>query len=202
MEELNAERIKKLKRGEAVGLAMTIVCAVISAAFVVCFTIAQVKDFYLLRMISIILLPILLVIAIAVSAYCNLTFGKELSGIIKKHVKNVLIENASLMHPEKSTLTFAVSVGQTFAEIKVNNFKETIRFDFSAFEKLSATKKSAVTEAIAERLNITFCRLYDRGINYTSVSYFYAGGDKQKVNYIIENGQPDKRAYKTYLKSN
>ena len=203
MEELNAEKIKKLKRGEAVGTAAIVVCGLITAAFIVCFTIAQVLNINSLRLISIILLPILLLAAVGVAAYCNLKFGRELDKIIKNHVKNVLIENAALMHPERNVLTFGISVNQTFAEIKVNNFKETVRFDFSAFNKLSPAKKSAVTEAIAERLNITFCRLYERGVNYTTVSYFQISDKKQgKVSYIIENGQPDKRAYKTYLKAN
>lgn len=203
MEELNAEKIKKLKRGEAVGTAAVVICGVITAAFIVCFTIAEVMKISLLLMISEILLPILLVAAAGVAAYCNLKFGRELERVIKNRVKDVLIENAALMHPERNVLTFGVSVNQTYAEIKVNNFKETIRFDFSAFGKLSAVKKSAVAEAIAERLNITFCRLYERGVSYNTVSYFSINGNKQsKASYIIENGQPDKRAYKTYLKSN
>ena len=203
MEELNAEKIKRLKRGEAVGTAAIIVCGLITAAFVVCFTIAQVKDIYTLRMISIILLPALLLVAVGVAAFCNLKFGRQLEGIIKTHVKNVLIENAALMHPDRNALTFGIAVSDTFAEIKVNNFKETVKFDFSAFKRLSVFRKSAVTEAIAERLNITFCRLYERGVSYNSVAYFLITGNKQgKLNYIIENGQPDKRAYKTYLKSN
>lgn len=203
MEELNAEKIKKLKRGELAGDVATIACGVISAAFIVCFTIAQVKNIYTLRMISIILLPILLAAAIGVAAYCNLTFGRALSSIIKNRVKNVLIENAALMHPDKSVLSFGISVEQTVAEIKVNNFKETIIFDFSVFNKLSAAKKSAVAEAIAERLNVTFCRLYDRGTHYNTVSYFRANDKKNgKQIYIIRDGQPDKHAYKTYLKAN
>lgn len=203
MEELNVEKIKKLKRGEAVGEAATIACGVISAAFIVCFTIAQVKDIYTLRMISVILLPILLVAAIGVAAYCNLTFGRELNSIIKNHIKNVLIENAALMHPDKNVLSFGISVERTVAEIKVNNFKERIKFDFSVFNKLSAAKKSAVAEAIAERLNVTFCRLHDRGTHYNSVSYFRKSDKKNgKAVFIIRDGQPDKRAYKSYLKSN
>ena len=204
MEELNAEKIKKLKRGEAVGTTATIVCCVILAAFIVCFAIAQTKDIYILRMISIILLPILLLLAIGVSAYCNLKFGRELNAIIKNHVKTVLIENAQLMHPDRNVLAFGITVKEKGAEIKVGNFKESIKFDFSAFGKLSPMKKSAVAEAIAERLNITFCRMHGRGVHYNSVSYFRANADKKngKVIYIIENGQPDKRAYKTYLKSN
>lgn len=203
MEELNTEKIKKLQRGEAVGTAAIIVCGVITAAFVVCFTIAQVKDIYLLRIISVSLLPALLVAAVAVAAYCNLKYGKALDGVIRSHVKNVLIENAALMHPDRNALSFGISVNETFAELKVNNFKETIKFDFSPFGKLSTAKKSAVGTVIADRLNITFCRLYERGVKYNSVSYFLASGKKQgKVSYIIENGQPDKRAYKTYLKAN
>ncbi|MCH5148768.1 MAG: hypothetical protein J1G05_05345 [Clostridiales bacterium] len=203
MDELNAEKIKKLKRGEAVGTAATVVCCVISAAFIVCFAIAQTKDIYILRMISIILLPILLLLAIGVSAYCNLKFGKEINSIIKSRVKAVLIENASLMHPDRSVLSFGISVGENDAEIKVGNFKESIKFDFSAFGKLSPMKKSAVAEAIAERLNITFCRMHERGVHYNSVSYFRANTDKKngKVIYIIENGLPDKRAYRNYKKA-
>lgn len=204
MEELNAERIKKLKRGEAVGEWATILCGVILGAFIVCFTIAQVKDIFILRMISIILLPALLAVAVGIAAYCNLTFGRRIEAIIKDRVKSVLIENAALMHPDKNSLSFGISIEGSIAEMKVSNFKETVKFDFSDFGKLSAMKKSAVTEAIAQRLNITFCRLYDRGVHYNSVYYFRANGNKngEKVIYIIQNGQPDKRAYKTYLKSN
>lgn len=204
MEELNTEKINKLRRGEAVGTAATVVCCVISAAFIVCFAIAQINDIYILRMISIILMPILLLLAIGVSAYCNLKFGGELNAIIKNHVKTVLIENAQLMHPDRSVLSFGISVGENDAEIKVGNFKESIKFDFSAFGKFSPMKKSAVAESISERLNITFCRMYDRGVHYNSVSYFRVNDNQKngKVIYIIENGQPDKRAYKTYLKSN
>ena len=204
MEELSAEKIKKLKRGEAVGFAATVYCGAISAAFIVCFTIALVKDIYVLRMISVILLPVLLLLGIAVSAYCNLKFAKELSAIIKNHVKNVLIENAPLMHPDRSVLSFGISIGESEAEIKVGNFKESIKFDFSAFGKLSVSKKGAVAEAIAERLNITFCRMHERGVHYNSVSYFRINDGKKngKLVYIIENGQPDKRAYRQYRKSN
>ena len=204
MEELNAEKIKKLKRGEAVGEIATVFSGVVLAAFIVCFTIAQVKDIYILRMISLTLMPALLLITIGIAAYCNLTFGKKLDEEIKGRVQAVLIENAALMHPDRSVLSFGISIEGNIAEIKVGNFKDTIKFDFSAFGKLSAMKKSSVTEAIAQRLNITFCRLYDRGVHFNSVSYFRENGSKRasKVIYIIENGQPDKRAYKAYLKSN
>lgn len=203
MEELNAEKIKKLKLGEGVGTAATVICGVITAAFAVCFSIAQVKDIHLLRMISVILFPSLLIVAVGVAAYCNLKFSVELGKIIKNHVKNQLIESAALMHPDRNALSFAISVNQTFAEIKVNNFKETVKLDFSAFNRLSIVKKSAVAEAIAERLNVTFCRLYDRGVHYSSVSYFLSKGSKNgKPVFIIENGKPDKRAYRTYLKAN
>ncbi len=203
MEDLNAEKIKKLKRGEAVGTAATVVCGGVTAAFIVCFSIAQTQDIFTLRMISIILMPVLLVASVAVAAYCNLKFGRQLDGLIRNYVRDVLIENAALMHPDRNQLSFGVSVFETSAEIKVNNFKETIRFDFSAFGKLSVSRKSAVSEAIAKRLNATFCRLYERGVNYNSVSYFLANGNKKsKVVYVIKDGQPEKRAYKMYLKTN
>lgn len=203
MEELNAEKIKKLKHGETAGAVATVVCGVITAAFAVCFIIAQVKNISTLKTVSTIVFPILIAAAIGIAAYCNLKYGVKLNKVIKSRVKDALIENAALMHPDRSELTFGVSVNDTFAEIKVNNFKETIKIDFSVFGKLSSIKKAAVTEAIAERLNITFCRLYERGVNYSTVSYFYANpGKKKKVVFIIEGGQPDKRAYKTYLKTN
>lgn len=203
MEELNEKKIKKLKLGEAVGTAATAVCGVITVAFIICFAIAQVKDMETLRIISLILLPSLLAVAIGVSAYCNLTFGKRLNGIIKNRVQTALIENAPLMHPDKNVLVFGISIGRTEAEIKVNNYKEKITIDFSAFKKLSISKKSAVSEAVAERLNITFCRLYERGTHYNSVSYFRADAGKKrgKEIFIIKEGQPDKRAYRTYGKA-
>lgn len=203
MEALDANKIKKYRRGEAIGGAATIICGVILAAFVVCFTIARTKHIHTLNLISLILFPILLAMAVGVAAYCNLTFGRKLDEIIKNRVKDVLIENAALMHPDRNILSYGISIEQTYAEIKVGNFKESIIFDFSAFEKLSASKKSAVTEAIAERLNITFCRLHERGVHFNSVSYFRANAGRKsgKVIYIIKDGQPDKRAIRTYRKA-
>lgn len=203
MEELNAEKIKKLKLGETCGNIAVIFCGALLAAFIACFSVAQVSDIYVLRIVSLSVFPALLAVCAALAAYCNLKFGRALNAEIKRYVKDVLIENAPLMHPDRESLAFAVSVGDSSAEIKVNNFKETIKFDFSAFGKLSLARKSAVGEAIAEKLNATFCRLYERGARYNSVSYYRTDGRKKsKAVCVIENGEPDKRAFKMYLKTN
>ena len=106
------------------------------------------------------------------------------------------------MHPEKEILDFGFCFQGSKVILKVNKFKEEIIFDFSAFGKLSAVRRSSVSAAISNRLSHTFCLLAERGAKYKTVSYTARAGEKQgKPVYIILNGVPDKKAYRAYLKT-
>ncbi len=138
--------------------------------------------------------------AAAGAAYCNLKFGGEFDRALTECVRRTFIENAELMRPEKTSLGFVVKVSERSAEVKVNNFKEKTVFDFSPFGRLSAAKRSAAFSEIADVLSSTFLRLYGRGIRFEEVYYSADNKKGGRVNFIIKNGEPDKRAYKNYLK--
>ena len=200
MANLNTEEIKKLKKGELWGVVALIGAGVSFIATIVLFVVAVTLDIEGLRNYGS-LLAIPIAIFTATAAVCNLTYGRALDRIIKNYVQEVLIENASLMHPERDSLTYYISNEGNEFFIKANNFKEIITLDFSAFGKLSLSKKATVTTAIVERLGATFCKLLERGGKYKNVSYCAVKDGKQgKIIYIIENGAPDKKAYKNYLK--
>lgn len=201
MAQLDKTKIRRLVIFERTGYIATAFCGVITVAFAVLFAFAQARELETLRIISLTVLPALLVIGIAAAAYLHLKFGGEIKREIDGYVQSVFIENAALLHPEKSELSFGV--GNTGSElfVKVNNYKELIKFDFSAFGKLSLIHKSAAYNAVADRLTITFCKLYERGAKYSSVSYYLADGGKKKQIFVIEGGEPNKRAFKQYLKA-
>ncbi|MBD5631652.1 MAG: hypothetical protein HDP34_00255 [Clostridia bacterium] len=200
---MEEEKIKKLMRGERVGTAFTAVCGAALIYFIICFSIARVKGIYALELTALISAPIIMAASVAVAAYCNIKFGGALDRLIKDYVRDVLVQNAALMHPERDSLTFYCAVGETQATLKVNAYKEVINFDFSAFKKLSLSRKADIAAAIEARICVTFCRLaLERGVNYESVGYApLTGKNKDKVTYIIKGGKIEKRAYKSYLKS-
>lgn len=200
MARLKEEKIKKLKRGEAIGYACAAVCALAIAYFIAGFTLGEAYGLYSLKLSTLICAPVLAAASAFGAAYCNLKFGGALESEVREYVKQTFIGNAALMHPEKTSLNFAISVSESGADVKVNNFKEKILFDFSSFGKLSAVRKSSVYNEIANVLTVTFCRLYDRGVKLTEVSYSSADKKNGRVNYIILDGTPDKKAYKTYTK--
>ena len=193
--------IKKLKAGELTGKIATVICGVALLYFVICFTVAQAKDLYTLRLITLISAPAVMVIAAGVAAYCNLTFGSKLERLIEAYVQEVLLENAALLHPEKNSLNFVISADKSGAEVAVNNYKEKIVFDFSAFGKLSLSRCAQVYGAISTKLSVAFIRMFERGAKLTDVSYCSAGAKKAKAAFIIQGGTPDKKAYKAYLKT-
>ena len=201
--KIDGEKLNKLLRGERIGNIAVAICAVVLVYFTVGFTVGKFCDIYALKLSTIIIAPVLAVAAAAVAAFCNVKFGGEIEKLINSYVRDVMIENAKLMHPERSSLTFYCRLYDDSAEISVNNFKEKILFDFSAFKKLSAMRKSAVASAITTRLCVTFLKLYlQRGATYSQVSYT-ARADKQspKAAYIIKDGEPDKKALKIYYKN-
>lgn len=198
---LNTEEIKKLKKGELYGLIAAVFAGIACASLIVLFAVAIARANGDLRLYACgICIPVISVCSIII-AICNLKYGRALDRIIKKYVQDVFVENAALMHPERDSLTYYISNEGNEFSVKANNFKELITFDFSAFGKLSLTRKAAISTAIIERLGATFCRLIERGGKYKTVSYCAVKDGKQgKTVNIIENGTPEKRAYKNYLK--
>ncbi len=200
MPNLNTEEIKKLKKGELWGLIALSFAGISCVAAIVFFALAIARPDNGFRIYGSILCAPLSIFA-AVAAVCNLKYGRAIEKIIKNYVRDVFIENAALMHPERDSLTYYISNDGWEFSIKGNNFKERIIFDFSAFGKLSAIRKSSITTTIIERLEWSYCRLYERGGTYKTVSYAVIKSGKQgKTFNIIENGTPDKKAYKDYKK--
>lgn len=201
MPNLNIEEIKKLKKGELCGLIFAVIAGIACVALVVLFAIAIARSDSDLRLCACgVCIPVISVCSIII-AICNLKYGKALDKLIKTYVQEVFIENAALMHPERDSLTYYLSNEGNDFFVKANNFKELITFDFSAFGKLSFTRKAAISTAIIERLGATYCRLMERGGKYKWVSYCVIKDGKQgKSVSIIENGTPDKKIYKNYLK--
>ena len=202
MTNLNEQEIKKLRTGEIIGVIALIGCAVVCIGFIITYTVASVKNLETLKLAFLIWSPIALVILAGIAAFFNLKYGKAMDRLIKNYVREVFVENAELMHPERSELTYTLSFEETTVYVKANNFKERIVFDFSVFKKLSLTRRANITVAIVERIETTFCRLAERGGKYSSVCYVVdRNGTKGKPAYVIENGVPDKKAYKNYLKN-
>ncbi|MDE7082902.1 MAG: hypothetical protein K2O89_04275 [Clostridia bacterium] len=200
MPNLNTEEIKKLKKGELWGLIALICAGIVCVALFVVFAVAIALSDNGLRIYGS-LLCIPLGVFTAVAAVCNLKYGKALDRIIKNYVRDVFIENVALMHPERDSLTYFISNDGWIFSVRTNNFKEQIIFDFSAFGRLSLIRKASITTAIIEKLGSTFCRLIERGGKYKSVAYsVFKNGKQGKTVYIIENGAPDKKAYKIYRK--
>ena len=201
MPNLNTEEIKKLKKGELGGVISAVFGGIACVALIVLFSIAIARSDSDLRFITVsICIPVISVCSIII-AICNHKYGQPLDRITKNYVQEVFIENAALMHPERDSITYYISNEGNRFFVKTNNFKEVITFDFSAFGKLSLTRKATITTAIVNRLGATFCRLMERGGKYKNVSYCAVKDGKQgKTINIIENGTPDKKIYKNYLK--
>ena len=201
MATINTEEVKKFKAREKIGVIALIGCVVVCACFIAVFIFASVKDLPDLKLAYLIWSPIALAILAGIAAFYNLKYGRAIDRMIKNYVQEVFIENAALMHPERDNITYYISNEGTQFFVKTNNFKEVITFDFSAFGKLSLARKATITAAIIDRLGATFCRLMERGGKYKTVSYCAIKDGKQgKTINIIENGTPDKKIYKNYLK--
>lgn len=202
MANLNTEEIKKLKKGELGGVIAAVFAGIACVALIVLFAVAIARADSDLRLYACgICIPVISVCSIII-AVCDFKYGKPLIRIIKNYVQEVFIENAALMHPEKDNITFYISNEGNEFYVKANNFKELITFGFSAFGKLSLTRKAAISTAIIDRLGATFCRLVARGNKYKTVSYCAVkDGNQGKTINIIENGTPDKKIYKNYLKN-
>ena len=203
MAEFNRDQISKLKKGERIGTVATCFCGAVLIYFIVCFPIAYFKEIALLETIVWATAAPLMAVGIAISAFCNLKFGRDIDKAIKKYVVEVFVENAAAMHPERDSLSFFLAINGNCVEVTVNGYKEKIVFDFSVFGRFSAARKIAALNAITERLCATFCRLYERGSDFKSVNYLEKSNRRKagKTVPIIADGKPDVRAMKTYLKS-
>lgn len=204
MAQLNAEKIKKLKRGEAAGTAATVFCAAVVVYFAVCFAVAKKTELRALELTALITAPVLLTAGIACAAVCSLKFGGEIDRLVRQYVLETCVKNAALFHPERDSLSFYIAIDSSCVTIKVNSFKEPIVFDFSAFGKLTLTRKINVLTEIESRLRATFCRLYERGATYKDVGWAERAGTRRKSGrtvYIIQNGVPDAKQYRAYLKN-
>lgn len=143
--------------------------------------------------------PALLAIGIAVAAFCGLKYGRGIENLINEYVLQVFVENAPLMHPERSFLSFYFDIVGKTVEITVNGYNEKIILDFSAFKRFTALRKATVLRIISDRLSATFCRLYERGVDYKSVKYRVsdrANHKTGKVVTVIADGVPDKKIMK------
>lgn len=200
MAKLDENKISRLLRFEKYGNAATALSAAATLAFAILFSASQAYDMQTLKLLTICAFPLLIAVTTAAAAIILVKCNGELSREIAAFVRDTLIENARILHPEKSELCFRISFSGTLAEIKVNNFNETIKFDFSPFKKLTAARKNTLADAIIKRLIVTFCKLYEAGGKYVSVSYAF-DTSKNKLVYILKNGDPDKQAFTEYLKA-
>lgn len=205
MAELDGVKIKKLVTGERWGVVALIVSGAAFVWFMVAFILgtaaAQYAYFKFVALYS--ALPPLF-LGVGAAAFCNLKFGRAADREIKRYVVDVFVENAEKMHPERNTLSFFAAIEGNTVVLTVNGYKDRIVFDFSAFGKFGATRKIAAMEAITQRLNATFIRLWERGGDYTTVNYSEKAGTRRKSGRIvpvITDGQPDARAMKSYLKN-
>lgn len=202
MASLNTDNIKKLKRGEIAGYAATAVCALALVYFIIAFTIAQVLDIPALRLVTLVVSPVIMVIGVGVSAFCNLKYNALSERVISRYVQAVMLENAQVMHPEREKLAFKIYTEGNECFLSVNGYREAITFDFSAFGKISAFRRAQIISAIADRLSSTFFKLHERGAKYSRVSYTVNTPSKTgKPVDIIAGGAPEPKSYKAYLKA-
>ena len=198
---LDEKKIARIKLGELLGYFCLAVAAAGIICFIVCYPIAEVKNLPALLTVSYTVPPILIALGAAGGALCNIKFGGDADRLISKYILDICLENPGAMHPERDSLTFYISFeGCTFS-MHANGYKESLIFDFSAFKRLSLTRRAAIANEIGNRLISTFCKLYERGANYKEVNFTVEGTKKKKFVPIIVNGVPDKKSFKIYLKN-
>ncbi len=196
--------LKKWKRGELCGNIALYVCAAALVYFIVGFAVGRAEGISALELAVKISAPIILTAAVVAAAFCNLKYGGAIDRAVKKYILDSCVENAKLMHPERDSLSFYLSVDETEIYLQVNSYKEKIVFDFSPLGKLSLMRKITALTEIENRLCATFCRLYERGAKYKEVTYAERAGTRRKSGktiYLIKDGTPDVKAYKQYLKN-
>lgn len=192
-------KIKDVKRGELMGTVFLAVAAAGVIFFAVCYPLARARSSDALLYLSFALPPALMLAGAAGAALCNLTYGARAEKLISDYVLAVCLENPQAMHPERDSLTFRIYRSGCIFTMNANGYKDGLTFDFSAFKRLNAARRAAITTAICNRLTVSFCRLYERGAKYADVGYVIDGKNKSVA--IISGGVPDKKAFKIYLKN-
>lgn len=199
---LDEKKIADIRRGELYGYLSLAVAAAGLIFFAVCYPVARVKDIDALLYLSFILSPLLIAGGAAGAAFCNLNSGKKADAALRQYILDICLENPQIMHPERDSLTFYISLDGCKFSMRTNSYKESLVFDFSAFKKLSPMRRAAISTEICNRLTVSFCRLYERGAKYKDVGYTVAYGTKKsKTVPIIADGVPDKKSFKIYLKN-
>lgn len=204
MTEINTEEIKKYRRGELAGNIALGVCGAALIFFAAAFGTARANGLKSLELAALIASPVIMALSAAAAAFCNIRYGGAMTEAIRKFVIAVCVDNAALLHPERTSLTFNIAVEGNAVTLQTNGYKEKLRFDFGVFGRLPLTRKVSALTEIENRLIITFCRLYERGARYTEVSFAERAGTRRRSGkpvYIIKEGQPDKKSYKIYLKN-
>lgn len=204
MTQLDRDKIKKLRTGEILGTAALVFCGAVLIYFVVMFALTWGRDYGVLNIIMWSTAPALMAAGIVAAAFCNIKYGGDMERVLTAYIVDVFVENAALMHPEKSSLSFTVTLLADSVEVSVNNYKDKISFDFSVFGKLSASRKMTVARIITDRLGATFCRLCERGVSFTSVEYREYDAKRNKAGKlisVIKDGVPENKILKRYLKN-
>ena len=201
MVTLDEEKIKYVKRGHI----FSILCLAVAFAgvvfFAVCYPIARTSDINALLIASYAVSPVLIALGAAGGAACNLKYGAYEDKMIRKYIIETCVENPQAMHPERDSLTFYISLDGCIFDMRANGYKDGLTFDFSAYKRLTLTRRAAIATEIGNRLTVSFCRLYERGATYKDVNYKIESSKKSKLVPIITYGVPDKKSFKIYLKN-
>ena len=198
---LDEKKIKKIKLGELMGSLCLAVAAAGVILFAALYSVARVKDLSTLLIISYIIPPVLIALGAAGAAFCNIKYGGDADKLISRYILDICLENPQILHPERDSLTFYISVEDCTFSMHANGYKESLVFYFSAFKKLSLSRRAAIAAEIGNRLTVSFCRLYERGAKYREVNFTVEGSKKNRVVPIITGGVPDKKSFKIYLKN-
>lgn len=201
---MNEEEIKKFKRllvGERAGIALNAFCGAVFVLAIILFSVGAATGNADLKIAALSVCPVTMALAIASSAYCYFKFGKTKDKFLKDKVRDIFIENAAALRPDRNSLTYYITIEQDKAYVRTNDFKERVIFDFSPLGK-RAVNRSDIAGLLTHTLTVAFCRLYDKGARYSDVSYrIYLKEKTKNPVAIIADGKPDKTAYKYYLKN-
>lgn len=204
MADIDARKIKILRRGEIAGTAFTILSGLAVVYFAAMFIVGTARNDAALENLALYSgLPALAVFA-AISAVCYLKFGVAMDREIVKYTLSVMIENAARLHPERSNLSFTVQTKGAVVEVAANKYNDKLVIDFTPFGKAGPARRAAYSDAVTDRITYTFLRLYDKGGDYKSVDFRIVSPDGRKYGKtvpVITDGKPDKNAYKDYLKN-
>lgn len=204
MAELNVEKLKFLRKREAVSTAFIVCAAVILVSAITCYSVAGALSVNILKTVSLAAGVPLLTLSVAFAAFFNLKYSPQAEKIIGEFIVDVIAENVQTLHVEKESLTYLISIDVDKIFVNVNNFKESLNFDFSPLKKLSAGKKLFAVAYLENTLCSFFCRLVAKGNAFKEVSFVEKNNARQKTGkpfYIVKDGLIERKALKRHLKS-